>query len=109
MNDDGILTKRGVIIQPFFQLCNHSCDRNIYHFVLNDMNSMISIQTIKKGEQIYCSYGPEYLFQTTEERRAKLKYLYHYFCKCYACKHNWNPSYQIPSCMVIMLLIIITI
>ncbi|XP_008551286.1 SET and MYND domain-containing protein DDB_G0273589 [Microplitis demolitor] len=99
MNDDGILTKRGVIIQPFFQLCNHSCDRNIYHFVLNDMNSMISIQTIKKGEQIYCSYGPEYLFQTTEERRAKLKYLYHYFCKCYACKHNWNPSYQIPSCM----------
>lgn len=87
---------------PFIQLCNHSCDRNAYHFVADGQSALIAVQPIKQGEQIYCSLGPEYIHVETKKRRAILHTIYDFHCDCYACKHNWHPNSRHPSCLVIL-------
>ncbi|XP_008544405.1 SET and MYND domain-containing protein 4 [Microplitis demolitor] len=88
----------GVVV-PFIQLCNHSCDRNAYHFVADGQSALIAVQPIKQGEQIYCSLGPEYIHVETKKRRAILHTIYDFHCDCYACKHNWHPNSRHPSCL----------
>ncbi|CAG5077640.1 Similar to Tdpoz1: TD and POZ domain-containing protein 1 (Mus musculus) [Cotesia congregata] len=47
----------GGLLNPLESLYNHSCDPNTGIIVCLDMSAFITLQTIKKGEQLFISYG----------------------------------------------------
>lgn len=50
-DDCGNPIDRSGILNPFISLFNHSCDPMVTHYVNGDINAIISLQNIKKGEQ----------------------------------------------------------
>ncbi|XP_057330573.1 SET and MYND domain-containing protein DDB_G0273589-like [Microplitis mediator] len=89
----------GGILVPLVDLCSHSCDRNTYSISSRDIFSLVCIQPIKKGEQIYVSYGEDYRDLETSERRKRLKENHGFWCECYPCVNNWGPHQNLPSCL----------
>ncbi|KAH0560607.1 hypothetical protein KQX54_006289 [Cotesia glomerata] len=98
-NEKGEFRRHSGVIAPLFQLVNYSCDRNVYHFFADDKNAMIAIQPIKKGEQIFIGVGPQWSDIDTQRRRAILHLDYDFHCNCYACRHDWCPSFHFPACL----------
>ncbi|KAK0072128.1 hypothetical protein PV326_000416, partial [Microctonus aethiopoides] len=78
-------------VNPFRCLFNHSCDPSMLSMVSGDISVSIAVQRIKKGEQIFITYGPEFLTSTTNERRNYYKNR-DFWCECVACIRNWGPD-----------------
>ncbi|CAG5088244.1 Similar to mfsd5: Molybdate-anion transporter (Takifugu rubripes) [Cotesia congregata] len=98
-NEKGEYRRHSGVIAPLFKLVNHSCDRNVYHFFADDKNAMIAIQPIKEGEQIFTCVGPQWFDIDTQRRRSILHLDYDFHCNCYACRHDWCPSFRFPTCL----------
>ncbi|XP_044593891.1 uncharacterized protein LOC123271584 [Cotesia glomerata] len=67
-----------------------------------DMSAFITLQTIKKGEQLFISYGQEFHHMPTPKRREELQNIRSYWCDCPACINNWNPGHDFPSAYYIL-------
>ncbi|XP_057331962.1 SET and MYND domain-containing protein 4-like [Microplitis mediator] len=94
------LPQCGGVLIPLESLYNHSCDPDIQRFDCRDLTTFISIHPIKKGQQIFLNYGPDFQDKPTSERRAKLENVRSYWCDCIACVNDWNPGHDFPSaCM----------
>ncbi|KAH0557872.1 hypothetical protein KQX54_012505 [Cotesia glomerata] len=93
------LLKCGGLLNPLESLYNHSCDPNMSYFVCLDMATFITLQPIKKGEQLFISYGQEFHDMTTSKRREELQNERSYWCDCHACINNWNPEHVFPSAL----------
>ncbi|XP_057331814.1 SET and MYND domain-containing protein 4-like [Microplitis mediator] len=89
----------GSVLLPLLSLSSHSCNCNVYHYASGNINAVIAVQPIKKGEQICISYGPYYRDEPTSQRREILMEKNHFWCECVPCNNNWNPQYRPPSCL----------
>ncbi|XP_057331698.1 SET and MYND domain-containing protein DDB_G0284059-like [Microplitis mediator] len=99
-NDNkGNTVKVGSVLLPLLSLCSHSCDCNVYQYASGNINAVIALQPIKKGEQICISYGSYYRDAPTSQRRQILMEKNHFWCECIPCSNNWNPQYRPPSCL----------
>ncbi|KAK0173170.1 hypothetical protein PV328_006408 [Microctonus aethiopoides] len=78
-------------VDPFWCLFNHSCDPSMLGMVSGNISASIAVQRIKKGEQIFTSYDPEFLMCDTNERRNRCKN-FDFWCECMACIRNWGPD-----------------
>ncbi|XP_044593878.1 SET and MYND domain-containing protein 4-like isoform X1 [Cotesia glomerata] len=87
----------GGLLNPLESLYNHSCDPNTGIIMCLDMSAFITLQTIKKGEQLFISYGQEFHDMTTSARREELQASRSYWCDCHACINDWNPGHVLPS------------
>ncbi|KAH0557873.1 hypothetical protein KQX54_012509 [Cotesia glomerata] len=87
----------GVLLNPLESLYNHSCDPNVGYFVCLDTSTFITLQPIKKGDQLFISYGQEFHMMPTSKRREQLQNIRSYWCDCHACINNWNPGHVLPS------------
>ncbi|CAG5077649.1 Similar to SMYD4: SET and MYND domain-containing protein 4 (Pongo abelii) [Cotesia congregata] len=87
----------GGVLNPLESLFNHSCDANTGYFLCRDMSTFMTLQPIKKGEQLFISYGPEYHEVPTPKRREELQKIQNFWCDCQACINNWNPGHVHPS------------
>ncbi|CAD6208729.1 GSCOCG00003536001-RA-CDS [Cotesia congregata] len=67
------------------------------YLVCLDMVTFITLQPIKKGGQLFISYGPEFHIMPTPKRREELQNNRSYWCDCHACINNWNPEHVFPS------------
>ncbi|XP_044594895.1 SET and MYND domain-containing protein 4-like [Cotesia glomerata] len=94
---DDVLRTCGGVLNPLESLYNHSRDPNTDAIVCLDMSAFITLQTIKKGEQLFISYGQEFHDMPTSERRGELQKIRSYWCDCQACINNWNPGHVLPS------------
>lgn len=82
----------------FHSLFNHSCDPNVTHFTFRGQTFYtISIQPIKKGQQIFEDYGYNYNAESLDERQRELKRHYNFACKCVPCRKNWPPFQFLPD------------
>ncbi|XP_057330878.1 SET and MYND domain-containing protein 4-like [Microplitis mediator] len=89
----------GMFLAPLLDLCSHSCDHNVYTLYTGDINAEIAVQPIKKGQQIYITYGPHYLDSPAVERRQFIQMSFKFLCQCTACVNGWGPDYQPLSCV----------
>ncbi|KAK0173169.1 hypothetical protein PV328_006407 [Microctonus aethiopoides] len=78
-------------VNPFWCLFNNSCDPSTLSVNYKNVNALIAVQRIKKGEQIFITYGPEFLMFNTNERRNHFKKC-EFWCECVACIRNWGPD-----------------
>ncbi|CAD6208728.1 GSCOCG00003535001-RA-CDS [Cotesia congregata] len=94
----GELLYCGGILDPLESLYNHSCDPNMGYFLCRDKTTtFITLQPIKKGEQLFISYGPDFHEMPTPERRELLQNDRSFWCDCHACINNWNSKHVFPS------------
>ncbi|KAJ8679926.1 hypothetical protein QAD02_015713, partial [Eretmocerus hayati] len=83
---------RGIILAPCSSLINHSCDRNVSRIFLPGPKIVIySICPIKKGEQIFDSYGP-YVSMRKELRQKLVMESHRFTCECKPCIENWSTN-----------------
>ncbi|KAH0557876.1 hypothetical protein KQX54_012522 [Cotesia glomerata] len=90
---------RVVVQSPY----NHRCDPNMSYFVCLDMSIFITLQPIKKDEQLFIFYGQEFHHMPTSERRKELQDQRSYWCDCQACinvtiyilvkKYHWEEVF----------------
>ncbi|CAD6234198.1 GSCOCG00007643001-RA-CDS [Cotesia congregata] len=100
-NDDkGNMIRSCGVLLSLLSLFNHSCDCNAYQYASGNISAVVTLQPIKKGEQICISYGMYYRDAPTQVRRQSLKLKHHFWCKCMPCNKNWNPNYKQPSCIM---------
>ncbi|KAK0079880.1 hypothetical protein PV325_000710, partial [Microctonus aethiopoides] len=87
-NRDKII--RGTELFPFFSLFNNNCDPNVIVYNSANVSAMITLQQIKKGEQVFISYQNPYWDEPTRERKASLLKYFNFNCDCTACKKEWD-------------------
>ncbi|XP_023246883.1 SET and MYND domain-containing protein 4-like [Copidosoma floridanum] len=81
----------GLLFSPFCSLLNHSCNYNTHRlFTENGQMFLYTVQPLKKGEQLFTSYGFPIMVEKTI-RQNFLKDNYGFICHCRACTENW-PS-----------------
>ena len=69
---------------------NHSCDANVTRVTLpHGVTAIVTIRSLKKGEQLLDNYGAHYAMQSKAMRQKHLKKHYSFTCLCIACKHEW--------------------
>ncbi|XP_044006082.1 SET and MYND domain-containing protein 4-like [Aphidius gifuensis] len=76
------------VIAPGASFYNHSCNPMINRNICGGYMISTAICPIKKGQQIFETYGEAYF---TEEKKERQVYLndHHFICKCEACINNW--------------------
>ncbi|XP_057331025.1 SET and MYND domain-containing protein 4-like [Microplitis mediator] len=89
----------GLFLAPLEDLCSHSCDHNAYPLSTGDTYAMIAVQPIKKGQQIYITYGTHYLKLPAVQRKQFLQMGFKFWCQCTACINDWGPNYHHLSCV----------
>ncbi|XP_057330864.1 SET and MYND domain-containing protein 4-like [Microplitis mediator] len=98
-NRQGNSIKCGLFLAPFQDLCSHSCDHSAHPLSTGDINAMIAVQPIKKGQQIYISYGPHYRKLPAVQRKQLIRMNFKFWCQCTACINDWGPNHRHLSCV----------
>lgn len=87
------IDEMGGATYPIISTTNHSCNPNVYRInVPGRMCVVKTLREIKKDEEIFDSYGPQYLTELRQERITKLQTQYIFRCNCDSCSNDW-PSY----------------
>lgn len=73
-------------------LTNHSCDPNavIAKKSKFQQTALVSVRSLKAGDEICITYKPQFTSQITRDRRMFLLDRYHFICECQACASNWS-------------------
>lgn len=82
-------TPIGLCYEPTLALANHSCVPNAFIMFDGRGISLMALDPIKAGEQIFISYVD--FTQSRDQRRAELKQRYFFDCECQKCKHAYTP------------------
>ncbi|XP_076763579.1 protein-lysine N-methyltransferase SMYD4 [Xylocopa sonorina] len=89
--------ERGAAAMPFFSLFNHSCNPNVSRHSRSKHMVMYAMYPIKKGEQIFDTYGQHYALTPRDERQKRLLKQYYFQCNCLPCRENWPLYYNLKS------------
>jgi len=89
------------MLMPLLSLINHSCDPNVVRQEFGRTLVLRAIQPIKKGSEIFDSYGFLYAMQTKEVRQLKLLSQYCFSCQCTPCEENWPLFMELSNSDVI--------
>ncbi|XP_008560866.2 SET and MYND domain-containing protein 4 [Microplitis demolitor] len=89
--------KRGDSLGSFASFFNHSCFSNVCPAHYGNIMTFRVTRQVKKGEQLFISYGPNFDELPTAKRKKQLKDDYNFLCECIACRYDWNPSTIFPS------------
>lgn len=73
---------------------NHSCSPNLLCGNYENKSICITSRPVKKGDQLFISYGERYFTQSRAERQRDLRKDFGFQCDCEKCK---NKSYPISS------------
>ncbi|XP_058794946.1 SET and MYND domain-containing protein DDB_G0273591-like [Phymastichus coffea] len=88
-------SNRGAVIAPFSSFINHSCASNVSRlFLPKNRIVMFTIAPVKKGDQLYDSYGPS-LRMDRSIRQKILQENFYFTCKCKVCNENWPTLKQL--------------
>lgn len=82
---------------PSMSLFNHSCDASVSRHYHGTKMVVRSMRPMFTGEQIFDDYGALYLLQTRQERKARLKELFHFDCTCEACLGYWPTHVELQA------------
>ena len=96
-------------IYPVVSLMNHSCDPNVSPLghTINGRVVVVADRTLKKGEPLYVTYNCGFTRSEIQMRQAYVERIYHFKCRCIACKLNWpimsglldqKPIFCCPTC-----------
>ncbi|KAK9889713.1 hypothetical protein WA026_007095 [Henosepilachna vigintioctopunctata] len=80
----------------FLSLFNHSCAPTVYRRSFGTTIVLSSVETIKKGDQLFENYGFHYAMHSKADRQAALKKQYFFECNCRACKNDWGTFDVLP-------------
>lgn len=83
-------------LTPAFAFFNHSCIQMIHRVRRGDHIVITCLSPIKKGEQVFDSYGVNFIRHEKSLRTPRLSDLC-VFCDCKACINDW-PNF--PDCIV---------
>lgn len=82
----------GFNVDPYSALMNGSCCPNIRIISVENKNVWVAVAPMKAGEQLFKSYGVEFISGPSERvRRALLQQKFGYYCKCIACVEDFPP------------------
>ncbi|XP_014239451.1 SET and MYND domain-containing protein 4-like [Cimex lectularius] len=76
----------GTGIFPSVSMMNHGCDPSVNASFVKSLLIVKSVKDLKKGEEVYNCYGPNFRRMTTKERKEALLDQYHFSCRCNACQ-----------------------
>ncbi|TVY48786.1 SET domain and MYND-type zinc finger protein [Lachnellula occidentalis] len=82
-------TPIGLCYEPTLALANHSCMPNAFIMFDGRSISLMALNAIKAGEQIFISYVD--FTKSRDHRRAELKQRYFFDCGCEKCRHSYTP------------------
>ncbi|KAL1494383.1 hypothetical protein ABEB36_009990 [Hypothenemus hampei] len=74
----------------FLSMFNHSCCPNVVRYGYGPLTILITLDSIKAGEQCFDNYGYHYAVMPKKERKARLKKQYFFNCSCIACVENYK-------------------
>lgn len=114
-NEDGTLSPKasparevkliGHGIFPFSAFFSHSCCPNTERFGVGEKFVVIVRLPIKKGDQVFISYGPTFDSTHRRARRHNIAGRFNFNCCCDACKNDW-PQSPVNSFLIFFLAII---
>lgn len=79
-------------IYDVMSLINHSCVPNVYNSsMFNSTGYCVTVQPIRKGEQIFINYLGNNRNESTENRQKELRF-WRFKCKCARCEPDEWPS-----------------
>ncbi|KAI4475035.1 hypothetical protein M0802_015321 [Mischocyttarus mexicanus] len=81
--------QRGVAAMAFYSLFNHSCEANVIRYSAGKSIVMRTMYPIRKGEQLFDSYGEHYAITSRPKRRENLLKQFYFLCDCLPCRDNW--------------------
>lgn len=87
----------GGAVYPTVSLVNHSCYPNVSRFSYGNACVVRACRWIRKDEQILDTYGPHFLMEARDERRAKLRTQYFFECMCEACAGRWPLATELRA------------
>lgn len=72
---------------------NHSCAPNVLSSTYENKSICVTSRHVKKGEQLFITYGVQYFFEPRAERRRGLFKDFGFKCKCEKCEDkSWSTS-----------------
>lgn len=74
---------------PTVALLNHSCDANTTRVFHQDTQVVRAARPIKRGEQIFAGYGPDYGGMERFHRQKVLRGKFFFRCMCEPCENMW--------------------
>jgi tetratricopeptide (TPR) repeat protein len=92
--------KIGQIGEGIFSFCdlfNHSCCPNVMGYNHGTTIVLRANNAIKKGEQCFLSYGPNYMNSNLDVRQQILMKIHFFTCKCRPCQENWPTVPEMES------------
>ena len=79
-------------------LCNHACEPNVIsRSYQGTAVALLSIQPIKKGQEIVGNYGFDFALHPKCWRQDCIWEGYFFMCNCIACENNWCTYKQFPE------------
>lgn len=80
-------------VYPLYYMMNHSCLPNVIAFKCGSQLVTKVLRPIRKGEQLYVSYGPSFSEDEYDDRQAALSPVH---CVCNACIEEYPLFDQLP-------------
>jgi hypothetical protein len=90
------LASSGGGICLFGSLFNHSCDPNVTRIIFDDKIVFVASRPIYAGDQLFISYGYNFLNHDYEERQKGLE-KYNFECDCNACINSYSSIQNLPK------------
>lgn len=87
------INRIATVIDQRVGLLNHSCAPNIRLQTVDNHYAWIVMRPIAAGEQLFRSYGEEFLLgPSAAERQQNLMKEYGFLCQCEACVNDWPTA-----------------
>lgn len=83
-------------MRTLMSIFNHSCYPNVHQTAMDCKEEVfIVMRPIKAGEQLFTSYGPDFFYESLQERQESMKH-YDFKCDCVACINDYPKLEKLP-------------
>jgi SET and MYND domain-containing protein 4 len=97
-SEDGVFVNPvGFNVDPYSALMNGSCSPNIRLISVGNKNLWVCVKPIKAGDQLFKTYGEDFITETGFMRRRKLLWKFGYECECIACLKDFPQIDKLNS------------
>lgn len=91
-------------IFPKISMLNHSCAPNIRNKFDGRTLTIYAASDIRKGQEIFNCYGPNYKLMSFQERQDSLRLQYNFHCKCIKCSEKADEYVRHLSVILFLIL-----
>ncbi|XP_044006083.1 SET and MYND domain-containing protein 4-like [Aphidius gifuensis] len=90
-------TNKLMVVEPMIKVFRHSCNPNANDLIHQSTTSIFATKPIKKGEEVFTSWGVDFFKSNKQERQNYLLPILKNICQCEACKNDYPSFDELPE------------